>query len=113
LTLVEHARAGDPRAHALLAAVAAELGQVLVGSLVNLLNPSRIVLGGELTAAGEHLLGPLRRYLSERAWASPFDPSALAVSRLGPRAIAVGAATAYLDEALRKPEQFLFPSAAV
>lgn len=106
--LVRRAELRDPRASALLEEVAAQLGTVIVGSVINLLNPSVIVLGGEITGSGSLLLEPLRQFVRERAWNTSFDTARIVTSSLGPRAIPVGAATLYLNQALREPEQLLF-----
>ncbi len=109
---VQRIQSGDRRALQLIQMVAERLGQVISGSLINLMNPSVIVLGGEITAAGPFLLEPLRRYVEQRSWANSFDSKRLVISDLGPQAIPIGAATLYLDEALRHPERFLMASAA-
>ncbi len=110
--LLRRAELRDPRAVALLEEVAGYLGQVISGSIVNLMNPAVIVLGGEITGAGSLLLEPLRQFVRERAWNTSLDTARIVTSTLGPRAIAVGAATLYLDEALRHPERFLLAEAA-
>lgn len=51
--------AGDRAAEGVFADVGTVVGQVLA-NLCNLLNPERIVVGGELSAAGESLLAPIR-----------------------------------------------------
>ena len=61
-----------------------------IGSLVNILNPSVVVLGGDLARAGELLLEParvgLRRHALDAVAATP-----IVVSKLGRRASLVGA----------------------
>jgi glucokinase len=85
------AAAGDERA---AAAVEATVGRLAVGiaNLVTVLWPERVVVGGGVAAAGEQLLGPLRRAV---AAASPLvDPDAYEIvpAALGPAAGAIGAA---------------------
>jgi glucokinase len=85
------AAAGDERA---AAAVEATVGRLAVGiaNLVTVLWPERVVVGGGVAAAGEQLLGPLRRAV---AAASPLvDPGAYEIvpAALGPAAGAIGAA---------------------
>jgi len=110
--IVQEAHGGDRRAVRLLEEVAQHLGQVLVGTLINVMNPGVIVLGGEITAASNLLLEPLRKYVAERTRSIPFDTAHIVFSSLGPQAIAIGAATLYLDDAIRHPERFFTESAA-
>jgi predicted NBD/HSP70 family sugar kinase len=110
--IVAHADMGHPGANALIEEIAGHLGQVLVGSLVNVMNPAAFVLGGEICGAEERLLDPLQRYVRERLAVASFDAGRITMSRLGPQSIAVGAATLHLVEALRHPERFLTAGAA-
>jgi glucokinase len=85
------AAAGDERARAAVEAVAGRLA-VGIANLVTVLWPERVVVGGGVAAAGEQLLGPLRRAV---AAASPLvDPAAyeIVTAALGPSAGAIGAA---------------------
>ena len=85
------AAAGDERARAAVEAVAGRLA-VGIANLVTVLWPERVVVGGGVAAAGEQLLGPLRRAV---AAASPLvDPAAYEIvpAALGPAAGAIGAA---------------------
>jgi predicted NBD/HSP70 family sugar kinase len=71
---------------------------VAVANLCNLLNPQRVIVGGELSAAGDILLAPLvdslRRYAIPTAAA---DVSVLA-GELGKRAEVMGALALVLRE---------------
>ncbi len=58
-TLIEAALAGDPACVRALGDTGREVG-VAVANLCNLLNPELLVVGGDLAAAGEILIGPLR-----------------------------------------------------
>jgi glucokinase len=85
------AAAGEERARAAVEAVAGRLA-VGIANLVTVLWPERVVVGGGVAAAGEQLLGPLRRAV---AAASPLvDPAAYEIvpAALGPAAGAIGAA---------------------
>ncbi len=90
-TVVKAARRGDPTARALLERVGTELGRG-VASLVSLLNPETVVIGGGLAQAGELLLRPLRR--AARRWAQPLAirQTRIVRSRLGQHAGILGAA---------------------
>ena len=64
--VIERARGGEARALQALQATARYLGLGLA-SIVNTLDPQRIFIGGEITAAWELIEAPLRRGLAERA----------------------------------------------
>jgi len=90
--------AGDRAGEGVFADVGGVVGQVLA-NLCNLLNPARIVVGGELSGAGEALLGPLRaairRYSLSLAREVDVVPATL---ELGVRAGALGGAALVLNE---------------
>lgn len=90
------AREGDPAARGILAEVGARLGQGIAG-LVNVLDPSIVVVGGGASEAGELLLEPARRAYEDAvqvAGAAPIEAAALGID-----AAAVGAALLALDAA--------------
>lgn len=87
--LVELASLGDPGCRRLLADAGRQLGYAL-GGLLNLVNPERIVVGGELGAATELLLEPLQRGLADTAMAAAVDAVAVVPAHLGARASALG-----------------------
>lgn len=89
--VVKAARQGDPAARAVLEQVGSALGRG-VASLVSLLNPEVVVIGGGLAQAGEMLLRPLRR--AARQWAPPLAirQTRIVRSRLGEHAGILGAA---------------------
>ncbi|WET78749.1 ROK family protein [Amycolatopsis sp. QT-25] len=65
-----------------------------IGNLVNLFNPERIVLGGWAgLALGEQYLPEIRRVAGAHALAHVFDQTEIELGRLGPDAVAIGAAT--------------------
>ncbi len=65
--LDQAARRGDPMAREIFERMGVTLG-VGVSNLINLLNPQRIILGGQVSKAGEHFLPSLQRVVEERAW---------------------------------------------
>lgn len=84
------ARQGDADCRRALAEAGHVIGQA-VAVLCNLLNPERIVVGGELGAAGELLLPALRAALRSRALRSAADHVTVVQAALGERAEVLGA----------------------
>lgn len=85
------AGAGDPTACRVLEQAGSNLGRG-VASIVSLLNPELVVVGGGLAQAGELLLRPLRR--AARRWGQPLASRQVRIvrSRLGENAGILGAA---------------------
>lgn len=88
--VVALARNGDAACLEVLAGAGREVGRVL-GEVCNVLNPEMVVVGGDLTAAGDLVLCPLREALE--ATALPAATADLEVVRgaLGERANVLGA----------------------
>jgi predicted NBD/HSP70 family sugar kinase len=107
--IVRAARGGDAGARRIVADVGAHLG-VAVASLMNVLNPAVVVLGGEITGVGELLLDPVRAAVRDRSLATTFEGTGIITSNLGDKAIAVGGATMVLRAALA--DRGLFPALA-
>ncbi len=90
--MLTHTIAGDRAGEGVFADVGAIVGRILA-NLCNLLNPERIVIGGELSRVGEPLLAPIRaairRYTLSLARGVEVVPAQL---DLGVRAGALGGA---------------------
>lgn len=87
-----------------------DAGRVLgiaLASLINLLNPSMVVVAGELAKVREQMLKPLRRTLDKRALWTSMAKTKVVPGQLGDRDVATGAATLVLQAAL--DDQTLFP----
>lgn len=97
---------GDPLALHVAQEAAAHLGVAIAG-LLNLMNPSLVVLGGDLARLGDLLLEPLRETVEERTLVSSIVAADLRTSELGQQSIAIGAATLVLKSALA--DSRLFP----
>ncbi len=102
------ALAGDPLALQIVREAAGHLGIAIAG-LLNLMNPRLVIVGGGLARVGDLLLEPLREVIRNRTLVSSLAAADVTTSQLGPRSIAVGAATHVLDRAL--DDLRLFPSA--
>jgi predicted NBD/HSP70 family sugar kinase len=65
-----------------------------IATLINLFNPERILLGGWAgLALGGRLLDQIRAAAAEHALRTPFEQASIELCRLGPDAVALGAAT--------------------
>ncbi len=104
--LIRAAKAGDDVATALVRDAGRQLG-VAVANLLNLVNPARVILGGRLTDAGEPLVTALEGSVRERALWSSVDGYDVRIGALGDDAVALGAATLLLREALVDPAAHL------
>ncbi|MFF2025208.1 ROK family protein [Streptomyces sp. NPDC058171] len=94
--VVRLARDGDPGCRRVIADVGRHIGTG-VASLCNLLNPSRIVLGGDLAEAGELLIGPVREAVGRYAVPSAARQLTILPGALGDRAELLGALALALD----------------
>ncbi|MFC4111376.1 ROK family transcriptional regulator [Nonomuraea zeae] len=75
-----------------------ELLGVGLSSLVHLFNPERIVIGGWAgLMLGGRLLERIRAATAANTQAQPFRPGTVVLGRLGPDAVALGAATLVLE----------------
>jgi predicted NBD/HSP70 family sugar kinase len=99
LEIVAACNAGAPWAVEIVARLGGWLGIGIAG-LVNLLNPSHIILGGEIVQAGEALLTPLRASASARSLLFSASHVEIRATSLGPAATAIGAGALMLDRAL-------------
>ena len=100
------ALAGDALALRVAEEAAEHLG-IAVAGLMNLLNPSLVIVGGDLARLGDALLEPLRESVRQRTLVSSVKAAEIRTSELGPRSVAVGAATLVLKAAL--DDSRLFP----
>ncbi|MGH8019435.1 MAG: ROK family protein [Opitutaceae bacterium] len=100
--LVAAAAAGNVHAQTIWTTSVRALAATLA-SLINVLDPHTIVLGGGIAAAGEALFAPLRAELDRMEWRIAGMPRvALVASRLGTQSGAIGAAF--------RARQFVFPT---
>ncbi|MFF9850289.1 ROK family transcriptional regulator [Streptomyces litmocidini] len=95
--VVQLAREGDPGCRRVIADVGRHIGSG-IANLCNLLNPSRVVLGGDLAEAGELVLAPIRDSVSRYAIPSAARQLSLVQGALGGRAEVLGALALVLSE---------------
>lgn len=95
--VIELAREGDPPAQRVIADAGRAIG-VGVAGMCNLLNPRRVIVGGELSVAGEVLLGPLRDSLNRYAIPTAATDVTVVAGQLGKRAEVMGALALVLSD---------------
>ncbi|WP_156725478.1 ROK family transcriptional regulator [Streptomyces apocyni] len=95
--VVRLAREGDPGCRRVIADVGRHIGSG-VANLCNLLNPSCVVLGGDLAESGELVLGPIRESVSRYAIPSAARRLSVLPGALGGRAEVLGALALALSE---------------
>ena len=88
--VMELVEESDPGALRAVADAGRAVGRALA-ALVNVLNPEVIVIGGELAAAGDALLDPIRTAIARYAIPSAADDVRVVPSPLGGRAEVLGA----------------------
>lgn len=108
--LIEGAREGDPLAEAVIQEAGRHLGIAIV-SMLNLLDPGVIVVGGRLAEVGDQLLGPVRTLVRKRMLWTQVSETRIVASTLGRRCVALGAASHVLSELLQAPDLFPAPRA--
>lgn len=92
-------RAGNTAAIEATRQAGRDVGEVLA-TVVNLLNPSIIVLGGSIARAGEHLLAGVREVVYRRSIPLATQHLAIVQSQAGERAAVLGAAIMVAREVL-------------
>ena len=97
--VVELVRRAEPRAIARVRDAGRLLGEALA-SVVSVLAPTAIVIGGEMAEAREPLLAGIRETIYQRSLPLATRELQITTSRLGPRAGIVGAATMATEHAL-------------
>lgn len=93
--VVASAQAGDRACRRVIADAGRHIGEALAGSC-NLLNPRRVIVGGELRLAGELLFGPIRAAMERGTLAAAMRSTQLVPAELGTAAEVRGALTLVL-----------------
>ncbi|MCU1543906.1 MAG: family transcriptional regulator [Microbacteriaceae bacterium] len=97
--VVELVRSGDLHAISATRQAGREIGEVLA-TIVNLLNPSVVVVGGSIGSAGEHLLAGVREVVYYRSMPLATQHLSIVQSRAGDRAGVLGAAIMVIQRVL-------------
>jgi glucokinase-like ROK family protein len=96
--VIRAAQEGDPHCRAALERAGEYVG-VAVADVINLCNPTLILLDGGVSRAGELLLDPLRRTAAARSLPIAWASTTIQLAQLGDNAIALGAVSTVLDAA--------------
>lgn len=94
--IADAARAGDAFANEIMNDVAQWLG-IGIASLVNLLNPEKIILGGGMSGALDLLLPTIRETVQREAFDVPAERAEIVHAELGADAGVIGAAGTAFD----------------
>jgi glucokinase len=89
--VLQAARMGDDVARAIFEQASAYIGMAVVNTVVTL-SPRKVVFGGGVSAAGDLLLGPIRRVVRERVHLVPAERVEILQAELGNEAGLIGAA---------------------
>lgn len=103
------ARSGDPASIQALMEIAQRLGMGLV-TLVNLINPRQIILGGELMDAEDIILPTVRQAIAERALGISAEVARISVSSFREEAALVGAAALAFESLFHRLAHIPLPS---
>jgi len=98
--LLERSAVGDAQIRRILARAGELVGGVM-GTVCNVLNPGRVVVGGALAQAGEVLVGPMRDALRRRSVPLVGSATEVVAGGLGTRAGPLGGVALVLREAER------------
>jgi predicted NBD/HSP70 family sugar kinase len=109
--VVDLVRAGDGDAIAVVRQAGRDIGDV-VATMVNLINPSVVVIGGQLAAAGEHLLAGIREVVYSRSLPLATEHLSIVPSQAGGEAGVLGAAAIAIEHVL-SPEAIEAASLAI
>ncbi|GAA3208606.1 ROK family transcriptional regulator [Actinocorallia longicatena] len=97
--VVRLVRAGNGQAIQLIRQAGREIGDVLAG-IVSFFNPGVIIIGGDISEAGEHLLAGIREIVYSRSLPLATQHLLIRTSELGDRAGAIGAAVMVIESVL-------------
>jgi predicted NBD/HSP70 family sugar kinase len=109
--VVDLVRSGDTTAIAVVRQAGRDIGEV-VAMMVNLINPSVVVIGGQLAAAGEHLLAGIREIVYQRSLPLATEHLRIVPSQAGGEAGVLGASTMAIEHVL-SPEAIEAASLAI
>jgi glucokinase-like ROK family protein len=95
------AKAGDVVSQQLLNDAGRHIGCALA-SMINLLNPGLVLVGGGVTGAGDFLLDPIREAVTQRSLRSSLTAAHIELAALGRRSTALGAVSVALSKTFQQ-----------
>jgi glucokinase len=95
--VIEAAGRGDALALEVIREAASYLG-IAIANVIDLFNPSLVIVGGEPLELGDLYLDPLNEEIQRRAFSIPLSAAKVMPTSLGYSAAAIGAATLIIDQ---------------
>lgn len=99
LEVSEAARRGDIHAQAILTRAGTYIGIAIAG-LINLFNPSVVIIGGGVSQVGDILTAPIRQAVRERAIRASEQSVRITTGMLGRRSVLIGATVQAVNVAI-------------
>jgi glucokinase-like ROK family protein len=99
--VAEAASSGDAVSQQLLSDAGRHIGSALA-SLINLLNPGLVLIGGGVAEAGVYLLDPIHEAVRQRSLRASLQATRIEVAALGRRATPLGAVSLAITETFRR-----------
>jgi predicted NBD/HSP70 family sugar kinase len=107
--VVQAALAGDKAARDAIERAGYHIGIALAG-LVNIFNPSLILLDGSMARSGDLLMEPIRQGIARRSLAASSSTARIELAQLGDNAIALGAVATVIEAAFGPPALATMPA---
>lgn len=95
--VIEAAGKGDSLAIEVIQEAAHYLG-IAIANVINMFNPSLVIIGGDMLELGDMFLDPVREVVQRRSFSIPLAAVEVVPSSLGYRAVAIGAAALVIDQ---------------
>ena len=99
--VIEAARQGDLVAQQIVSEAGGHLGTA-IASLVNLFNPSMVVVGGRISQMGDLLLEPIRKAVNQRSLKAASRNVRITAALLGRRSSGMGSVVEALSIVLHR-----------
>jgi len=99
--VAEAARRGDLHAQEILSRAGTSIGIAIAG-LINLINPSIVIIGGGVAQVGDIITTPIRQAVRERAMHASEQSVRITTGMLGHRSVLIGAIVQAINIAIHK-----------
>ena len=97
IDIVDAADMNDAPSIEVLRNAGEKLGKA-ISHIINLFNPELIIIGGQLSKAGSHLIQPLMLAAEEHSIPNLYSDVSIRLSQLGPHSASLGAATMAIND---------------